>query len=132
MLDERKVRMMTKLALYEQTQGKEDLPISEYYRKDYVGLHVFSSVIFVTIGYVCVVLLALFAGLNTIMASINNSMILMLGLVIIVGYVGVLIIFGIVEGSIAGKKYRSAKRRVKKYNQDLIKLLRWYKSKENR
>lgn len=132
MLDERKVRMMTKLALYEQTQGKEDLPISEYYRKDYVGMHVFSSIVFVTIGYICIVLLALCAGLNAIMASISNSMIMMLGLVVVVGYFGVLIIFGIVEGSMAGKKYRNAKRRVRQYNQDLVRLLKWYKRKENR
>ena len=39
MLDRGKVKLMTKLALYEQTQGKEDFKISEYYRKDYVGLH---------------------------------------------------------------------------------------------
>ena len=35
MLDERKVKLMTKLALYEETHGKEDFKISSYYRKDY-------------------------------------------------------------------------------------------------
>ena len=39
MLDERKVKLMTKLAMYEETQGKEDFKISEYYRKDYAGMH---------------------------------------------------------------------------------------------
>ena len=34
MLDERKVKLMTKLALYEETHGKEDFKISSYYRKD--------------------------------------------------------------------------------------------------
>ena len=40
MLDERKVKLMTQLALYDQTQGKEDFKISEYYRKDYAGVHI--------------------------------------------------------------------------------------------
>ncbi len=40
MLDERKVKLMTKLALYEETYGKEDFKISSYYRKDYASLHV--------------------------------------------------------------------------------------------
>ena len=40
MLDERKVKLMTKLALYEETHGKEDFKISSYYRKDYASLHV--------------------------------------------------------------------------------------------
>ncbi len=40
MLDERKVKLMTQLAQYDQTQGKEDFKISEYYRKDYAGVHI--------------------------------------------------------------------------------------------
>ena len=39
MLDEKRVKLMTKLALYEETQGKDDFKVSEYYRKDYVGMH---------------------------------------------------------------------------------------------
>ena len=39
MIDEQKVKLMTKLALYEHTQGKEDFKVSEYYRKDYVAAH---------------------------------------------------------------------------------------------
>ena len=31
MLDEQKIKLMTKLAFYEETQGKEDFKISEYY-----------------------------------------------------------------------------------------------------
>ena len=54
MLDRSKVKLMTKLALYEQTQGKEDFKISEYYRKDYVGLHSICSFLWVTVGYICV------------------------------------------------------------------------------
>ena len=41
MLDEKRVKLMTKLALYEETQGKDDFKVSEYYRKDYVGMHLY-------------------------------------------------------------------------------------------
>ena len=54
MLDERKVKLMTQLALYDQTQGKEDFKISEYYRKDYAGVHILYTVLWVTIGYIAV------------------------------------------------------------------------------
>ena len=39
MLDEKKVKLMTRLAFYEQTQGKEDFKVSAYYRKDYASMH---------------------------------------------------------------------------------------------
>ena len=32
MLDKRKIRLMTKLALYEQNEGREDMKISAYYK----------------------------------------------------------------------------------------------------
>ena len=68
MLDERKVKLMTRLAFYEQTQGKEDFKISAYYRKDYTSLHMLCSFIWVTIGYVLVVGLAVLAGLDSLLA----------------------------------------------------------------
>ena len=54
MLDERKVKLMTKLALYEETHGKEDFKISSYYRKDYASLHVIYAFLSVSVGYVVV------------------------------------------------------------------------------
>ena len=50
MLDEKKVKLMTRLAFYEQTQGKEDFKVSAYYRKDYASLHTICSIIWVTVG----------------------------------------------------------------------------------
>ncbi len=38
MLDKRRIRLMTKLALYEQSDAWKDLKISGYYKEDYVGL----------------------------------------------------------------------------------------------
>ena len=64
MLDERKVKLMTQLALYDQTQGKEDFKISEYYRKDYAGVHILYTVLWVTIGYIAAWAIAMIAGLD--------------------------------------------------------------------
>ena len=69
MLDERKVKLMTQLALYDQTQGKEDFKISEYYRKDYAGVHILYTVLWVTIGYIAAWAIAMIAGLDTLMES---------------------------------------------------------------
>lgn len=132
MLDERKVKMMTRLALYEETQGKEDLQICEYYKGDYVGMHVLSSIIWVTIGYACLAALIVLAGFNELMSSLSNSMVVMLVLIFVVGYFGLLVIYGIISGSIFGKKYRDAKRRVKRYNYYLMRLIKWYEKKERK
>ena len=38
MLDLERIRQMTKLASYEAGEGKTYLPISKYYRSDFIGL----------------------------------------------------------------------------------------------
>ena len=38
MLNEEKIKVMNKLAMYEQGEGKKYLPVSRYYRSDYIGL----------------------------------------------------------------------------------------------
>lgn len=76
MLDERKVKLMTKLALYEETYGKEDFKISSYYRKDYASLHVIYAFLSVSVGYVCLVALLLLAGVEDIMSNVSNGLIL--------------------------------------------------------
>ena len=37
MLNEERIRLMTKMASYEAREGKEHMPIKQYYRKDYVS-----------------------------------------------------------------------------------------------
>ena len=45
MLDEKKVKLMTRMALYEEQQGREDLKVSAYYRKDYTSLHTLAIIV---------------------------------------------------------------------------------------
>lgn len=131
MLDERKVRLMTRLAMYEQTQGREDFKVSEYYRKDYAGIHVFSSILWVTVGYVCVAALIVLSGLEALMESLSGSLMIMLFLIFIVGYIGTVVIFAIITSHIYNQKHKDARMRVKKYNHNLTRLLKWYE-RENR
>ena len=93
MLDERKVKLMTRLAFYEQTQGKEDFKISAYYRKDYTSLHMLCSFIWVTIGYVLVVGLAVLAGLDSLLGHMSMAVVVLHGGMALVGWLSVVFIF---------------------------------------
>lgn len=130
MLDRSKVKLMTKLALYEQTQGKEDFKISEYYRKDYVGLHSICSFLWVTVGYICVWMLILLAGFDLIVGHMSLLLMLIMMLVAVVGYVVILAIYAGVTGHVYNQKHKDARQRVKMYNHDLIKLLKLYEKEK--
>ena len=130
MLDERKVKLMTKLALYEETYGKEDFKISSYYRKDYACLHVIYAFLSVSVGYVCLVALLLLAGVEDIMSNMSNGLILFLFLIILAGYVGVVIVYCGIASHIYNEKHKKARKRVKKYNHNLIQLLKMYEKEK--
>ncbi|MCI5868721.1 MAG: hypothetical protein MR224_04335 [Dorea sp.] len=130
MLDEKKVKLMTHLALYEQTQGEEDFKISAYYRKDYVSLHVIYSFISVTIGYVCAAALVALAGFDVLMEKMSNGFILLLLLVAFIGYILIVGIYIGISSYVFNRKHKAARQRVKRYNHNLIKLLKMYE-KEN-
>lgn len=126
MLDEKKVKLMTRLAFYEETQGKEDFKISAYYRKDYVSLHMLCSFIWVTIGYVCIVALAVLAGLDSLLGNMSMAVVVLIGGMAIVGWLAVVIIYMMITSHIYNEKHKNSRQRVKKYNHDLTRLLKMY------
>ena len=51
MVNEERVKLMTRLAIYETTKGKKQLNISKYYKHDYVRFHMMKSAVTATLAY---------------------------------------------------------------------------------
>ena len=128
MLDEKRVKLMTKLALYEETQGNDDFKVSGYYRKDYVGMHMICTFLWVTIGYVCLAGLLVLAGMDAIISKMSVGFLITLMIVAVAGYF--VILFLSLTSRIYNKKHQYARNRVKMYNHDLIKLLKMYEKEK--
>lgn len=130
MLDKKKIRLMTKSAVYEKKQGGEDLKISSYYKKDYVSLNTWISLVWVTVGYalICGVVLLCFG--ESLLEDLTIMKLLVLAAVGAGAYLSLLIIYGIGAGNFYSQKYFGAKKRVKKYMRDISKLEKMNKKKE--
>ena len=115
MINEEKVKIMTKLAMYEQGKGRKYLPVSRYYRSDYIGLALIKNFFLVTIGYVLIV-----ANLVT------------LGIYLIVGYVIVLAAYSILTYIQYSVKYYQAKKSVREYYSQLTELNKIYAREEKK
>lgn len=126
MIDERKVKLMTRMASYENNAGREDLKISAYYRKDYASLHTLYTIIWVTIGYGCLVVLMGICLFDSLVGSISMGLLMTLGVIVVIGYLLVVIIYAVVTHTIYNKKHQKARMRVKKYNHDLARLQKIY------
>ena len=90
MVNEEKVKVMNRLAMYEHGEGRKYLPVSRYYRSDYIGLALIKNFFLVTIGYV--LLLAGIAAYFSeyLMDNVNKINLVAVGIYIIVGYLGML------------------------------------------
>ena len=131
MLDERKVKLMTRMALYEEQQGREDLKVSAYYRKDYTSLHTLATILWVTIGYVCLVVLLGISVFDMLMekdvywddccyGNCNH-----VSLAIVIAY-------AVYTYVTCNNRHKEARARVKLYNHDLARLLNLYKKKDRK
>mgnify|MGYP000830207533 FL=1 len=52
MINKRKVRLMTRTAMYEKHECSNDINKAKYYKSDYVGLHMWTTAIAVTLSLI--------------------------------------------------------------------------------
>lgn len=130
MLDEKKIRLMTKLARYESGQGQEDLKIAGYYRSDYLGLELLKNFFLATIGYGVILLLIASYFSEYLMNNIHKMNLPLLVVLIIGGYLVTLTIYSVVTYTKYSLKYSRAKRSVEYYDRKLAELQKYYGKEE--
>lgn len=60
---------MTRLASYEQREGRHDSPARRYYRSDYIGVQILWSVIGITVAFVAVAAVFILCSLQDLLAD---------------------------------------------------------------
>ena len=115
MLNEEKIRWMTKASIYEKRQGRIDLGRNEYFMGDYVRLHLLKNGISLTIAYILLAGLYAVYKIEEIFDMAANMQLglllkemLLLYIILLVIYTGI----GIVYYS---WQYQSSSKQVQKY-----------------
>ena len=130
MLDKKKIRLMTRAAIYEKRYGEEDIKISGYYQKDYASLNTWLTLIWVTIGFALTAVILFFSSGEAIIEGITVIKLFILLVITAGAYFSLLIVYGIGAGSFYRKKHIQAKQRVKRYMRDLSRLEKMNLKKE--
>ena len=132
MLNEEKIKIMNKLAMYEQGEGKKYLPVSRYYRSDYIGLALIKNFFLVTIGY-CLILAGIAAYFGEYLVdNIHKMDLVAVGRNAVIGYVVVLVVFSVATYIQYSVNYHKAKKSVKEYYQELTQLNKIYSREEKK
>lgn len=126
MVNENKVKIMTKMAMYEHNEGTEDIAVSTYYKKDYMSLKVLISLIWVTFGYIVALLVFGVSFADEIMEHLSIGFLILLVAGVMAGYCVLLLGYGIGAYHFYQEKFIAARKRVKKFNQMLTRLNKMY------
>ncbi len=126
MLNENKVKMMTRMAIYEKNEGKKMLRTAKFFKGDYVSLAVLKSTIATTFAFIIVVLMVVLCNTESIIRQINSMDYAALGKKIIVYYVLALIVYAVISGIYSAYQYDKTRSGIKKYVMRLNKLERFY------
>jgi len=132
MLNQERIKQMTKLASYEAGEGKEYLPISKYYRSDYIGMALIKNFFLVTIAYGIVLTLILGYQSEFLLDHVYQMDVTVAVVWVIISYIAVLVFYSCLTYAYYAVKYRRAKKSVQKYYKMISKLDKLYAKEDKK
>lgn len=131
MLNEEKVKYMTKAASYENGAEKKNIEIDSYFRGDYLGLQLVKSGIAYTVAFCIITALWAMGRMEELMLKVTQAAYLeqMLRILIILFVVG-LVFYEIAVWIYYSRKYQRAKQSVKEFHMHLKNIQKFYESEE--
>ena len=126
MVNQDKIRLITKVECYRQCEKRDALWTNRYSRLAYVSQKVVKSWIFCTIGTVLLVFLWAVCNAEWLLAIYDIDKLSEVALRILMVYVGALIVTGAISWRTYRRRYKQARTSVKKYYVMLRKLYDYY------
>ncbi len=126
MINEEKVILMTRMASYEEHEGKKDISIIHYFRGDYIGFQVLKSVIAATISFFALFAVYLFYNFEELMQNIYSMDLLAFGKNVIILYLCMVGAYAVVSYVMFASRYSKARKSLKHYYDNLKKLSGMY------
>ena len=132
MLNEEKVKSMTKAAAYEKGPEKKNIDIGSYFRVDYVGLQMVKSGVAYVVAFVIIAALWVMSQAEELMLMLGNMEYLkdIIKLLVIIFVIG-LVIYESLVYAYYSFKYQQAKKSLKGYHSHLKKINKFYESQES-
>lgn len=130
MVNMRKVRLMTKLAIYEKTEGKEDIKLGKYFRRDYVRLKVLHNLVAITVGYLLVLVMIIAYRMEYLIKEAVNLDYIGMGKAILGVYIIVVTIYTMAAMVGYGLYYDYSRKKLAKYFRMLRRLRSLYQEEE--
>ena len=128
MISKERVRHMTKLAAFEEREGKKYRKMTQYFRRDYVGLELMKSFLSGTIAFVILFGVWMLCKMETLMENINDMDLIAFGTETLIQYLVFIAVYLLVTYVVYNMRYTKGRKRMKLFYNRLRKVSRLYES----
>ena len=118
---------MIRLAMFEQYEGRRDLEICRFYRRDFVGLGLIANGVLITVAYVIVILAAAIYNMDYLSENFSEIDFHSMMFTIVFIYIVIIALYSVVVFTIRRLRYAKAKRSVDRFYDNLSELQDIYK-----
>ncbi|MBD5452274.1 MAG: hypothetical protein HDR25_06500 [Lachnospiraceae bacterium] len=132
MLNEERIKLMTRMACYEEHEGKKNVAVGSYFRGDYIALQVIKSMISATIAFCILFGLFIMYDFEVFMADLYKMDLFEFGKSVIIAYLIFAAVYGIISYGVYTYRYAKARKSLKIYYNNLKKLAYLYDKESKR
>jgi uncharacterized membrane protein YjgN (DUF898 family) len=122
MVNKRKVRLMSRTAMYEKHEGSSDLPKAAFYKSDYVAVKMWCTAIAVTIAYILILCLVVACNFEYAISHLTDMNYGLLALVVGLIYVAIMVVYMLISYFIYSYRFVEAENGIKIYQNWLHKI----------
>ena len=126
MLNEDRINLMTRMASYEENEGKRSMAIGKYFRSDYLSLQTIKSIISATLTFAIVLGILVFYNFEAVMKEVYQVDLLAAGKQLLLAYVIFTGIYTVISYLVYSYRYSRAKKSLKNYYTHLQELSEAY------
>lgn len=119
MINEERVKNMTRIAIYEKNQGKSQIGMSRYYKIDYVTYHTLQSMVYATIAFLMIGAAVVLLGMESILEQLNDLDYLAIAKDILILYGIWVFVYFLISVIVYNIRYDRMKPDIKEYYQNL-------------
>ncbi len=130
MLNESRIKLMTKMAVYEEREGRKSMSIGTYFRGDYIGKEVIKSIIYATAAYLIIIGVYVCYNFQMLVQDIYHMDLIQFGIEILKDYLKLVVVYAIITYIYYAMRYQSARRSLRSYYNNLRRLNSMYRKED--
>lgn len=126
MLNEERIKLMTKMAAYEENEGRKNMATGSYFRGDYIEMQILKSIFSATVAYLVLFAMFIYYDFEMFMQNIYKMDLIEFGKNTLLYYFIFVVSYAVISYIVYSYRYSKAKKSLKRYFYNLKQLAALY------